>query len=349
MVQYDELIKNINVLLVDDDLDYLNITYMYLKSRGYQVDKVTSGEDALEQVKKRDYHIMLVDYFMPTISGEELINEIRKTNKEMIIILQTGFSGQKPPIESMEKMNIQNYHDKTEGIDRLNLELISAVKIFNQQNEIELTKYRSTAIGNLISSVASEIRSNLLTISAGIEYTNMILNDIEKNQVDTKQLIKINKFSQNNKEYLERIDKILSSIIKQLDVSNFDDIVKASDSVDIINLMLKNVLLSKGIILNAKMILKENTYLTGSINDSIFVICEIIRQISEKSQSGDEIKLILSEDEYNWYYKIENNNISKLDKRNIYLIKCIVISLKNVAIFDDNDSIGLSIKKIDKK
>ena len=142
-MQYKELIKNIKILLADDDEDYLLMTESFLRQIGYNVDCVSDGKQAVEKLSSGDYQIALLDYFMPGLNGEQVIQEIRKENKEIIIILQTGFSGQKPPIETMQKLNIQNYFDKTEGIDRLNLELISAVKIFNQQNEIELTKYKT--------------------------------------------------------------------------------------------------------------------------------------------------------------------------------------------------------------
>lgn len=345
MVTYKDLIKNINILLADDDDDYLQVTESYLKLRGYNVDVAKNGMEALDKMKKKTYHILLVDYFMPSMSGEELINQIRKTNKEIIIILQTGFSGQKPPIETMEKLNIQNYHDKMEGIDKLNLELISAVKIFNQQNEIELTKYRSIAIGNLMSSIASEIRASLLSISAGIEYTNMILQVSDNQKIDQEKIRQINKFSQNNKEYLERIDKILTAIINQSNVDNSSDVVRDEDTIEIINLILKSTLRSKNIVLNTRIVLRASSYLTGCIDDVIFVICEIVRKLVAIMNDGQKIDLILSEDEENWYYKIKSEYISKIDKRSAYLINGIVTAINNVTLFEEPNSIGLAIKK----
>ena len=345
MVEYNELIKNVNILLVDDDDDYLSVTDAYLRLRGYNVDTAKDGMEALEKMDNKNYHILLVDYYMPSMSGEELINKVRQNNKEIIIILQTGFAGQKPPIESMEKLNIQNYHDKSEGIDKLNLELMSAVKIFNQQNEIELTKYRSIAIGNLMSSIASEIRASLLSISAGIEYTNMIMQDSAEQKIDEEKIVQINKFYKNNKEYLEKIDKILSAIINQSNVDNNDDVVRDEDTIEIINLILKSTLRSKNIMLDTKIVLKTGSYITGCVDDVIFVICEIVRKLVNIMGQGQKINLTLSEDEDNWYYKIESEYISKLDKRNVYLIKGIVTAIKDITIYDEPNIIGIAMKK----
>lgn len=345
MITYEELIKNLNVLLVDDDEDYLLVTYSYLKMRGYNVDKVTSAKEALEAMEKKTYQILLVDYFMPSMSGEELINEVRKTNKKIIIILQTGFSGQKPPIESMQKLNIQNYHDKTEGIDRLNLELISAVKIFNQQNEIALTKYRQEAIGSLMSGIANEIKNSLLGISAGIEYTNMVIEGSKNELITLDKISQINKFSQNNKTYLEKIDKILSAILNHINKSDSIDVIKDKDALDTIDLILKTDVRSKNINFVKKAILKSDTYLTGPINDSIFLICEIIRKVCKVSNDSETIELILTEDEFNWYFNISSDNIKNLDINDLYLIKNNVLSINNLNMIIEDNEIKFIINK----
>ena len=171
------------------------------------------------------------------MNGEEVITEIRKHNKELIIILQTGFSGQKPPIETMQKLNIQNYFDKTEGIDRLNLELISAVKIFNQQTEIELSKYKTKTIGELMNSIAEEIRSDMLSVGAGIEVTNMMISNVDELK-NKEEIQKLKNFYEKNKNSLERVDKILDALIAES--TGEEKILKCDDIVDLISLIVKN-------------------------------------------------------------------------------------------------------------
>ena len=211
-MEYQELIKNIKILLADDDEDYLLMTNSFLKQVGYNVETASDGKEAIEKLMSGKYQIALLDYFMPGLNGEEVITEIRKYNKELIIILQTGFSGQKPPIEIMQKLNIQNYYDKTEGIDRLNLELISAVKIFNQQNEIEISKYKTRTLGKLMNNIAQEIKSNMLSLGAGIEITNMMISDKDEMK-SSENIQKLKSFYEGNKELLEKIDKVLDAII----------------------------------------------------------------------------------------------------------------------------------------
>mgnify|MGYP001624351148 CR=1 FL=1 len=343
MLGYDELIKNINILLADDDEDYMMMTYSFLTQVGYKVDKVNNGKDALEKLKTNRYQIALLDYFMPGFTGEQVIEEIRKTNKEIIIILQTGFSGQNPPVQTMQKLNIQNYYDKTEGIDRLNLELISAVKIFNQQNEILLTNYKTNAIGNLISGVAQEIKSTLLTVSAGLELTNLSLreSDIAK---DKERMSSLNKYYERNKESLGKIDKVLSSIINQ-STANTEYIMSDIDVVDIMNAILSNQSKISGINVNVKCALKPNSYINGGINDTIFIACEFLRKLIEKEERGSTISVVLDEDVNNWYINIFSDKLDLLPQNDYFVMNRLMISIKDASIQKEDDKVSFILKK----
>ena len=43
MEKYEDLKRHVNILLVDDDVDYIEVTAFFLKSKGYNVDIATSG------------------------------------------------------------------------------------------------------------------------------------------------------------------------------------------------------------------------------------------------------------------------------------------------------------------
>lgn len=344
MMKYSELIKNINILLVDDNEDYLVMTNAFLKQLGYNVDTAINGRDALEMLNRKNYQILLLDYFMPEMNGEEVIKEVRKKDQEIIIILQTGFSGQKPPVETMQTLNIQNYYDKTEGIDKLNLELISAVKIFNQQNEIELDRYRQNAIANLMSSVAQEIKANLLSVSAGIEVTNMLIQD-KSLMIENENIEKLNSSYIRSRESLGRVDKVLTAIINQSNNST-NQVMRDSDIVDIIKLMLKTTSYDKGVELNTKVSLKAGSYISGAVNDILFIVCEILREIMEISNSGSSILFVLTEDQDNWYFNISSTNISKINSSKVYLIKRLIVSLESVELEINDDKINIMLKKV---
>src|ERR1043166_7918348 len=107
------------ILVVDDQEEVLESLRSLLKREGHEVLTAASGEGALEVFKEHEVHLLLVDYFMPRMNGEELIREIRKFDPYVQIILQTGYSGEKPASKMITELDIQGYHDKADGPEKL--------------------------------------------------------------------------------------------------------------------------------------------------------------------------------------------------------------------------------------
>ena len=62
---------------------------------------------------------MLLDYFMPGMTGEQVVAELRKFDPFVQVILQTGYASEQPPRELLHRLDIQGYYDKTEGPEQL--------------------------------------------------------------------------------------------------------------------------------------------------------------------------------------------------------------------------------------
>lgn len=344
MEKYEDIKKHVNILLVDDDVDYIEVTAFFLKSKGYNVDIATSGEEGIEKVKKGNVHIVLLDYYMPGLTGEDVITKVREFNKEIIIIMQTGFSGQQPPAETLQRLNIQNYHDKSDGADKLLLQVMSAVRIFNQQNEILLSKYRVNAIGKLIKGIAEDMKSPLMSISAGIEASNTLIED-SQDAIDRETIKGLKKFYENNKAYLEKIDKVLSAIILQTGDKEADEYLVDKEIVERIDLILSNEIKTSGVLLEKELSIKPNTFVHGHISDVVFITCELLNNVMKMASIGDKIKLTLSEDESFWYISIENDNINKLSMSDIYLVNNIIASLEGVYMEKIQDKLVIGMDK----
>ena len=66
------------ILLVDDREEVLLSGRALLEREGHFVLTAESGKRALELFERHEIHLLLVDYFMPEMTGEELIRAIRK-------------------------------------------------------------------------------------------------------------------------------------------------------------------------------------------------------------------------------------------------------------------------------
>ena len=112
------MIYKANVLVVDDDMSVCKSVANVLKSEGYTVDMVLSGEEAVEKMKKSKYALVIVDLMLPGMSGIELLQEIKKMNPNTTVIMITGYPSIKTAVESI-KLSAYDYIPKPFTPDEL--------------------------------------------------------------------------------------------------------------------------------------------------------------------------------------------------------------------------------------
>jgi len=82
-----------SMLVVDDIADQRDMAATMLTELGYKVEKVSSGEEAIEYVKKNKIDVLILDMIMePGIDGLETYQEITKINPDQKAIIVSGFS-----------------------------------------------------------------------------------------------------------------------------------------------------------------------------------------------------------------------------------------------------------------
>ncbi len=77
------------ILWADDEIDLLKPHVIFLEGKGYEVHCVTSGRDAVDQVNKNDYDLVLLDENMPGISGLEALSSIKQRRPNLPVIMIT--------------------------------------------------------------------------------------------------------------------------------------------------------------------------------------------------------------------------------------------------------------------
>lgn len=331
MDSFSELKENVKILLVDDDLDYLQVTAFYLKSKGYKIDIATSGIEAINKVKDGNVQIILLDYYMPGLTGEDVVNKIREFNSKIIIILQTGFSGQQPPEETLQRLDIQNYHDKADGPDKLLLQVISAIRIFDQQTKVYLSEYRAKAIGSLVKGIAEELKAPILSIGAGIEATKVLI-EASEDIKDINLIEKMNTLYQGNKECLKKIDKILSTLILQSEASTDVQTLRIDDVVEILGYLLSNEIKLKKITFTKDIGSAAQEYMTGRVSDLIFVLTELINKMVGVSELESSISLAINSTDSAWYIALSGSDKTQISNIDVYLIKNVLVGVNGISL-----------------
>jgi len=81
----------ISILLVDDEVQFLEITKMFLeKGRGIRVTTATSGDEALELLKNQKFDAIISDYAMPGMNGIEFMKRVKSLGDDTPFIIFTG-------------------------------------------------------------------------------------------------------------------------------------------------------------------------------------------------------------------------------------------------------------------
>jgi|WetSurMetagenome_2_1015567.scaffolds.fasta_scaffold1180249_1 DNA-binding response OmpR family regulator len=84
------------ILIVDDDAIIVSLISKILKSQGYSVSTARTGRDALAKVNSSYYNLVLLDIGLPDMMGTKLLERIRSSNNNIIVIMITG----QPRLES---------------------------------------------------------------------------------------------------------------------------------------------------------------------------------------------------------------------------------------------------------
>ncbi len=81
--------KNRRILWVDDEIELLKSHIIFLTEKGYDVDTVTNGEDALSSVKEKNYDLIFLDEMMAGMGGLETLGQIKDVSPSLPVVMVT--------------------------------------------------------------------------------------------------------------------------------------------------------------------------------------------------------------------------------------------------------------------
>jgi DNA-binding NtrC family response regulator len=107
-----------HVLLVDDEVRFVEILAERLQVRGVTADTATSGEAALELIQEKYFDVVLLDLSMPGMDGIKVLREMKKAKPAIQIIILTGQGSIEATVEVM-KEGAMDFMEKPVDINRL--------------------------------------------------------------------------------------------------------------------------------------------------------------------------------------------------------------------------------------
>jgi DNA-binding NtrC family response regulator len=122
-----------NILIVDDEKDICMALNILLTKEGYAVKEAYNGEQALEQIKKENFDVVMTDIKMEKMDGFEVLRQVQKVSPETVVIMMTAFASVGSAVEAM-RAGAADYITKP----FLNDEIRMTIKRLLQSSELRM-------------------------------------------------------------------------------------------------------------------------------------------------------------------------------------------------------------------
>jgi DNA-binding NtrC family response regulator len=131
------------VLLVDDEVDFLDTLSERMRNRGMEVATSSSGAEALKKVEQESYDVIILDLMMPGVDGLEALKILKEKRPELQVILLTGHATVEKGIEAM-KLGAMDFLEKPADLSQLTEKIKKAqakkMLIVEKQTEEKIKK-----------------------------------------------------------------------------------------------------------------------------------------------------------------------------------------------------------------
>ena len=140
------------VLVVDDDSLMKDFLKEALGRSDYSVDLASTGEEALEKIKGKDYDIILSDIRMPTMGGMELLKATKEYLPDAEVIMMTAYGTVENAVEAM-KLGAFDYVMKPFSADAIEMKLKRAfeqMRLKKENKNLHQALENTYSFGNIV-------------------------------------------------------------------------------------------------------------------------------------------------------------------------------------------------------
>ncbi|RYJ45410.1 sigma-54-dependent transcriptional regulator [Flavobacterium beibuense] len=180
---------SIKILVVDDDTAFCIMLKTFLQKRGYEVVNAFNGNDALQELNKGFFDIVLTDIRLPDSDGLEILKNVKQLSLKTQVILMTGYTDIKTAVNAM-KLGAYDYVGKPINPDEILYTIQQA--LLKSEN-----KNASSSKANTVKS-----SSSLLNFVKGISNDSAKLHDHINLVAPTNMSVLIIGDSGTGKEYI---------------------------------------------------------------------------------------------------------------------------------------------------
>ncbi len=114
------------ILVVDDEVQICKLINAFLSRQGHEVVTANNGKDAIAKFNAARPHIIFLDIKLPALSGMDVLREIKKIDKQVVVIILSAF-GDMETVDTALELGANGYLQKPVELTRL-MEIINSCK-----------------------------------------------------------------------------------------------------------------------------------------------------------------------------------------------------------------------------
>ena len=142
------------ILVVDDEPSLRDVLGIMLKKAGYTTTLAADGEEAVSQVNKEIYDLVITDLKMPGVGGMEVLKAVKSASPDTVVLVVTAFGSPDTAVEAM-KLGAYDYLTKPFQVDEVQLIIRNALEKRRLSAENMLLK-REMASHSSLSSIIGQ-------------------------------------------------------------------------------------------------------------------------------------------------------------------------------------------------
>jgi len=169
--------NNINILVIDDDKDICEFLKKILALEGYKVKTILRATNALRELKKNTYHLVVLDLKMPEIRGEDLLREIRNVNPDISIIILTAYPSVDSAVQALQ-CHAFDYVKKPFKINELRETIRNALR--SKMLLVEPEEELNMKIGKKLRRLRNEKKLTLKQLAERADVSVSLISQIER-------------------------------------------------------------------------------------------------------------------------------------------------------------------------